>query len=36
MKDLIVNGKYPVSLIAFLQNFKAPCGAYSIYESASM
>lgn len=36
MKNRIINGKEPVTIIAFLQDFKAPCNACNIHESAAM
>lgn len=36
MKDRTFNGKDPMSIIVFLQDFKAACNAYRIQEGAAM
>lgn len=36
MNDRTFSGKDPVSIIAFLQNFKATCDAWDIHEEADV
>lgn len=36
MKDRTFNGKEPVLIIAFLQDFMETCDAYNIYEEVAM